>query len=152
MWGGRSDDPFAEMDQVFRRFASLGFGGGGMHFGSSSRGSWLPAMDLSESAKQYTLTVDVPGIRKEDLEVNVTENKVCVKGDRKMLEAAAAGEEAGGFHLRERGYGAFERCVSLPRRILERSVTASHNNGTLEVVMQKETPTDAAGGSNIAIR
>lgn len=148
MFGGgpSGNDPFGEMDQIFRRFASMG----GMHFGSSSRGSWLPHMDLAETTKAYTLTADVPGVPKEDLEVNVTENKVCIKGQRKAVEAAAAGDE-GGFHLRERGFGPFERCVSLPQRILEKSVSASHNNGTLTVSLQKESTSDGHG-SNVKIR
>ena len=134
-----------------RTFSSSSLlGGGGSGFSSSSRGAWLPASDLTESATHYTLRTDVPGIPKEELDVSVTErSKLCIKGVRKALQAASGSSQA--VLMRERGLGPFERCFTFPQHIRENSVSAKFNNGELEVTMEKETPSSGGGGTSILI-
>jgi HSP20 family protein len=182
MFGGPGkDDPFREMDGILRRvfnltgdplvggsghpfgsFGSLGGGGRGGFLSTMSRGSWLPPMNLLEDHSQFVLTTDAAGMKREDMEVSVKENRVCVKGTRRDVEAAVNGSGGSGegsgdashgpiYHMYERGFGAFERCVTLPSRIREDSVAAQFNDGVLTVSMAKEDA-GSSRGAPISIR
>ena len=137
-------DPFKDMDDIMRVVSR--FGGHG--FMSSSTGRWAPAVDLLETETQFIVVADVPGAKKEDLEVSVDDNRVCLKGCRTapVLESTTVGAR----FLTERGYGKFERCFQLPSRVAESSVKASYVDGQLEVHLDKEKGTKSS--KNISIR
>ena len=136
-------DPFRELEDHFRRMGS------GMHFDSysnrgngvlrsSAMGRWIPSMDLTEEPGQFTLTADLPGMKKDEMEVNVTGNKVCVRGNRADSKAMQRLSESNGWvHCNERGSGKFERCFTLPHDIVENSVKATFTDGVLEVNLEK---------------
>jgi HSP20 family protein len=163
MWGGGNDnnDPFRDFDNIVRRMFNIDGIAGGPLSGSrssfvstSSRGSWFPAMNLLETPSTFVLSADLPGMKKEDMEVNFKDGRLCVKGTRTIdwnAVAPDAQDSQSTFHMAERGLGSFERCVTLPNKIRDDSVRAEFLDGVLNVSMDKEVvgPTK---GSPINIR
>jgi HSP20 family protein len=94
---------------------------------------WVPAMDLAETDDQLVLRADLPGLKRDDIEIEVKDNVLTVSGERKA-EHEQKGE---GFHRIERSFGRFSRSLGLPRGIDAKSMTASFENGVLEVRMPK---------------
>lgn len=94
---------------------------------------WVPAMDLVETDDQLVLRADLPGMSREDIEIEIKDNVLTISGERK-----AEHEEKGeGFHRIERASGRFSRSLGLPRGMDATSVNASFENGVLEVRMPK---------------
>src|SRR3954464_8830011 len=79
--------------------------------GSAAARNWVPAMDLVETEDQLVLRADLPGMEREDIEIEVKENVLTVSGERKA-EHERKGE---GFHRIERSFGRFSRSLGLPR-------------------------------------
>jgi HSP20 family protein len=169
MFGGSgSENPYSEMNGILRSIfnvgdiASVSSTGGRGFLASSSRGSWLPPMNLMENQTQFVMSLDVAGLKRDDMEVNIKDGRVCVKGTRRDVEAALSatddsarhgGQPTDGriYHMYERGFGSFERCVSLPSRVREDSVSAQFLDGVLSVSMDKEE-SGMQRGSPISIR
>lgn len=163
MFGGNgSRDPFNDIENFMRTIGHgslFDIGGGrGTFLSSTSRGSWMPPMNLAETEHQFVLTVDAAGVKKDDLDVNVRDNRLCVTGKRwdqvwqDMMQQQQSGTSpTTQLHMHERGSGSFERCVSLPSRIAENTVAAELQDGVLTVNMSKEQA-GTPRGSNIVIR
>jgi HSP20 family protein len=94
---------------------------------------WVPPMDLAETEDQLVLRADLPGLEQGDIEIEVKDNVLTISGERKA-EHEKKGE---GYHRIERSFGRFSRSLGLPRGIDPKSVTASFENGVLEVRMPK---------------
>lgn len=97
-------------------------------------GNWLPAVDIREDGSNYLLTVDVPGVDPNDIEVTLEDGVLTIKGERKQESA----EENRGYTRRERVYGAFVRRFSLPETVDTDAVTAKGENGVLTVAIPKQ--------------
>ncbi|KAH8605650.1 putative Hsp20 alpha crystallin family [Trypanosoma vivax] len=117
--------------------------------GSTAHGSWLPAMDLVEHAEGYKLFADVPGMRREDLSVDVEGSRLCIGGDRKMPLAEGEGNRT---LVSERGFGRFERCLHLPTAVVENNVKASLKDSVLTVELKKKHNKDSRAGSSVNIQ
>ncbi|HVV90787.1 MAG TPA: Hsp20/alpha crystallin family protein [Solirubrobacterales bacterium] len=94
---------------------------------------WVPPMDLAETDDQLVLRADLPGMERDDIDIEVKDNVLTISGERKA-EHEKKGE---GFHRIERSFGRFSRSLGLPRGIDAKSVTANFENGVLEVRMPK---------------
>jgi HSP20 family protein len=94
---------------------------------------WVPPMDLVETEDQLVLRTDLPGLERDDIEIEVKDNVLTISGERKA-EHERKGE---GFHRIERSFGRFSRSLGLPRGIDAKSMTAGFENGVLEVRMPK---------------
>ncbi|MGE3062336.1 MAG: Hsp20/alpha crystallin family protein [bacterium] len=127
-----------EIDSMFdNRF----FGGMLQRFGDQA---WAPVMDITESEKEFTVKVELPGMKKEEIKINIENNILSVEGDRK----SESEEKGKTFHRIERSYGSFYRAVSLPKQIDETKIKASFNEGLLTIVLPK---TDVAKSKPIEI-
>ncbi|MEB3233089.1 MAG: Hsp20/alpha crystallin family protein [Leptolyngbyaceae bacterium] len=106
-------------------------------FSSSQRWNgvshYVPAAELEESADAYALRLELPGINKDDLDVQVTAEAVTVTGERKMSHQP---EDEGRVRSEFR-YGAFQRIIPLPGRIDHQRVAADYNNGILILTLPK---------------
>lgn len=96
-------------------------------------------MELSETEESLILKAEIPGIRPEDLDISVTDDTLSIKGERKQEIV----EEHGGFHRRERTYGAFSRTLQLPCRVKIDDVKATYKKGLLSIEMPKCKPEGA---------
>ena len=94
---------------------------------------WLPAIDLVEHADAYVLRADLPGVKQEDVNLQVEDNVLTVSGERKLDREG----DAGGFHRVERSFGTFSRALTLPKGVDAEAVTATFADGVLEVRIPK---------------
>jgi HSP20 family protein len=96
---------------------------------------WLPAVDLHESAQEYTVQMDLPGVNPKDLKIDLREGLLAIKGERKGVAQTAEGGVTA--HRLERSAGTFERVFRLPGRVDAGQVTASYKDGVLLVRVPK---------------
>jgi len=96
--------------------------------------AWSPAVDIYETVDNLVINVEIPGMNKDDITVEVKNNTLCLKGERKFEKDVK--EE--NYHRIERSYGAFYRVFSLPANINQNKVKASYKNGVLEISIPKE--------------
>jgi HSP20 family protein len=95
--------------------------------------SWTPAMDLVEADDHFLLRADLPGLREEDVNIEVRDNTLRISGERK---AEHEQRERGWYRL-ERQFGKFSRALTLPEGIDADAIEASFDHGVLEVRIPK---------------
>jgi HSP20 family protein len=102
-------------------------------FGRDRQAPWMPAMDVYESDDEVVVTVELPGLSDEDVEVSVEDSTLTVSGSREF--SAEVKEE--NYHRIERRYGAFSRAVTLPPEVDTSKVDARFEEGVLTVDVPK---------------
>ncbi|HTC01124.1 MAG TPA: HSP20 family small heat-shock protein [Ferruginibacter sp.] len=101
---------------------------------SSIRGAAiLPKTDIAETENSYELTLGLPGIKKEDIQIEVVENKITIKGERKRM----AETENKKYHKQESQYGIYERSFVLPKNAYNTEIGANHADGVLTISIPK---------------
>jgi HSP20 family protein len=96
--------------------------------------SWNPAVDIHETSNELRLDVELPGIREEDIQIEVENGMLSIRGEK---SAERKEGEEGRYHLVERSYGSFFRSFQLPQGVDEKQIRANFNNGVLEVSIPK---------------
>lgn len=104
-------------------------------FVSRGGASWQPAVDIHETSKELRLDLELPGIREEDVEVEVENGVLSIRG-QKSAERKEEGEE-GRYHLVERSYGTFFRSFQLPQGVDEKQINADFDKGVLRITIPK---------------
>ena len=94
---------------------------------------WVPAMDLLETDEHFVLRADLPGMREEDVSVELEDNVLTLSGERK----AEHEERQEGYYRVERAFGRFSRSLTLPKGVDAEAVTAAFTDGVLEVRIPK---------------
>ena len=112
-----------EMNQVFGR-ARQGQGGGRV---------WAPALDISERKDAYLVTVELPGVEADDLEITLEDGLLTIQGERHFAHDSSEQQ----FHRVERRYGAFRRSITLPAHVMAEGIQASADNGVLQILVPK---------------
>jgi HSP20 family protein len=98
---------------------------------------WIPAVDVEESADEYLIRAEMPGLKKEDVKISLQENVLTISGEKKS-EAKSDNKR---YHRLERTYGSFQRSFSLPEPIKADKIGASFKDGVLEVKIPKSEET-----------
>ncbi len=98
-------------------------------------GTWFPAVDVEESADEVTLAAELPGMLEEDVHVEIENNILTVRGEKR--EEREEGDEKRRYHVWERRYGSFQRTFTLPRSVQTDAIQAEFKNGVLTVRMPK---------------
>ncbi len=119
-----------DLDQIAGRRIGLA---GGDHDGSSVA-DWIPAVDIVEEKDRYVLRADVPGVKPEDIDVNMENGILTVSGERHQEST----EEAQGMRRVERVSGKFYRRFTLPDTADAEEISARSANGILEVIIPKQ--------------
>lgn len=96
---------------------------------SNDVAAWCPKVDVMERDKRLLTRIDLPGMKKEDVSVEVTDSQLIVSGERKRESE----ETKGNVYRAEREYGSFYRAVPLPEGCKVQDVRATFANGVLEV-------------------
>lgn len=96
-------------------------------------GGWVPTIDITESAHAFNLHCDLPGVKKEDVEISMEHNVLTIKGSRNFEKNSDTDKE----HRRERVYGEFYRQFSLPETADGHNIDAKLSDGVLEIVVPK---------------
>jgi HSP20 family protein len=127
-------DPSREVDslqsEVNRLFDT--FFGGEPANGAGLR-RWVPPMDLVETGDDLVLRADLPGLDRDDVNIEVKDGVLTVSGERKTEHE----ERADGFYRVERAFGSFSRSMSVPQGIDADRITATFEKGVLEVRIPK---------------
>ena len=97
---------------------------------------WAPAVDLCETQDAFMLTVELPGLTREQIRIDVHDNKLTLQGRR---DARVSCDQ---YHQVERGHGEFCRTFLLPHAVIADGVTADLSDGVLTITVPK-SPTDA---------
>jgi HSP20 family protein len=142
--------PFSFMrrfaDEMDRMWEGSGFPSWGRFIPSTRIESFSPQIDIFEREGKLILRADLPGLNKDDVKVEVTDNAVIIDGERKYEHE----ENAEGVYRSERSYGHFHREIPLPDGIKTESANASFKNGVLEVIV--DTPQPAKNRRKIEIK
>ena len=103
------------------------------NFPDEVSGTFLPSFDVKETADAYVFTADMPGIRREDLDIQLAGNRLSVSGKREPETADPQGQ----FYTQERSYGTFSRTFSLPEEVQSGKVAAELRDGVLHLMVPK---------------
>jgi|UniRef100_A0A7V3RFD2 HSP20 family protein len=94
---------------------------------------FTPAVNISETDKSYEFEVELPGMKREDVELSIDDGVLTISGEKKEERK----EEKKEYKKFERSYGKFERTFSLPKNIDENNVSAKFENGVLNISILK---------------
>jgi HSP20 family protein len=97
------------------------------------RGIGGPSVDMYETENDVIVKASLPGIKAEDVQINVTGEMLTLKGETK--DETEAGEKS--YHVREQRYGAFERSISLPTLVTPEKAKAEFQDGILTITLPK---------------
>ena len=98
-------------------------------------GAWIPAVNVEEAPDELLLTAELPGMREEDISLNIENNILTIRGEKRETgEEADAGRK---YHVWERKYGSFHRSFTLPRTVEADSIQAEFDAGVLTVRLPK---------------
>lgn len=117
-------DPFDEMERLTGRF----FGGG-----ERRERMFAPMVDVFENDDSIELRAELPGLKPNEIEIDVTDNVLTLSGERKLEHD----EEREGYRKIERSYGRFSRSFTLPRNIDTENIKAEMNEGVLSLTLPK---------------
>lgn len=93
---------------------------------------WIPPIDVHETADEYVITAELPGLDREDVEIQVHDGRLQLSGQRRERDVPC--EQ---YHRVERGHGSFSRTLELPHPVDEERVTADLRDGVLTIVCPK---------------
>ena len=120
-------DPFRDLVHLQQRWAHSAAES------DDSNGSWAPLVDIFEKGDDMVISAELPGVAKEDIDVQVESNTLTLRGERKRKTEQADGET----YRMERVYGSFVRSFRLPKTVDATRIAASFNNGVLTITLPK---------------
>jgi HSP20 family protein len=131
--------PNSELSRAFDRLATLREEIDGLFDNSfrpffrtpGSLSTWSPAVDVYQDKDQFTVVVEVPGMKKEDLNVNLHNGVLTISGEREREDKADQGFRS------ERFVGRFQRGITLPASVDASKVKATYQDGLLKIVLPK---------------
>jgi HSP20 family protein len=127
-----AQEEMAQMTQMSQMLARA-LGLQGQPQGSGTATAWAPALDISERKDAYLVTVELPGVEAEDLEITLEDGLLTIQGERHFAHDSSEQQ----FHRVERRYGAFRRSITLPAQVRAEQIEASFDNGVLQILVPK---------------
>jgi HSP20 family protein len=127
-------EPLSELDQAterIRRMLDQTFGGSGWRSLVRDAGIWTPLVDIEEQDDAYVIEAEVPGVKREDVNVELVGNELMITGEFKERE------RKGVLRKRTRRTGRFELGVTLPERVEADKISAELDHGVLTVRVPK---------------
>jgi len=94
---------------------------------------WAPALDVHENKDNFTVRVELPGIKREDIDVSLHDGALVITGERKEEKLPEGAE----MHRQERFYGRFQRALTLPEPVAADKVKADYKDGILTITLPK---------------
>ena len=159
---GYGSGPFSIMrrisDEMDRFFENFGMGRGLMSGGESGQwgeqgyggrnmpSMWSPHVEVCERDGKLLIQADLPGMKREDINVQIEQDAIVIQGERKAHQTS----DQGGYYRSERSYGSFYRTIPLPEGTNADSAQASFRDGVLEIEL--DAPREQQRGRRIEIR
>jgi HSP20 family protein len=122
-------NPFREIRDLENRL----FGHGNVQKVQESVGTFTPNVNTREGEYAYHIDLDLPGVKKEDMSIDIKDNILTVSGERNFKEEVKEED----YYKVETNFGKFSRGFSLPENADLENIDASAQNGVLEVVIPK---------------
>lgn len=131
-------DPWREIEDMFDRYTrAIGKPRNDRQL-TGADSDWTPRVDIQETEKDFVISAEIPGIGKDDVNVDIADGILTIKGERKQEK-----EEKGKiFHRIERSYGSFRRSFTLPDNVDENKIKASFKDGMLSLNIPKTPKTE----------
>ena len=129
--------PFRAMqrmaDEMDRMFDDFGFGHRWRRPSWRETGAelWAPEVEVFQKNNELTIRADLPGLKREDVTVDITDHDITIQGERKHEKE----EEREGYYRSDRGYGSFCRVIPLPEGAISEQAKANFKDGGLEITM-----------------
>ena len=101
--------------------------------GRAETTAWAPALDISERKDAYLVTVELPGVETDDLQITLEDGLLTVQGERHFAHDSSEQQ----FHRVERRYGAFRRSITLPAHVMADGIEATTDDGVLQIMVPK---------------
>ena len=120
-----------EPTNVFRNFASVF---PGVFDPEAAEASWSPKVDIFDDGGNFVLSAELPGVSKEDLDIDVKDNRLTIKGEKKLENKT----EKEGYLRVERSYGVFERTFFLDENVDRENIKAEYKDGVLRLTLQRK--------------
>jgi HSP20 family protein len=95
--------------------------------------AWMPPLDISERKDAYLITVELPGVELDDVEITMEGSLLTIQGERHFAHDSSEQQ----FHRIERRYGAFRRSITLPAHVMTDAVQATAGGGVLQILVPK---------------
>jgi HSP20 family protein len=121
-----------DMDRLFEGFLGSGPSGWPEWPRTLSRATSWPEIEVSQKGDKLIVQADVPGLKKEDVNVEVRDNELCISGERR----SESERTEGGYYQSERSYGSFCRVVPLPEGAKPDTTSATFKDGVLRVEIE----------------
>lgn len=97
------------------------------------RNTFVPSIDVSETEDQFLISAELPGMDKDNINISLENGRLSISGER-TFEKEDKGKK---FHRVESSYGSFERSFQLPDNVDEESISATYENGLLNISIDK---------------
>ena len=92
---------------------------------------WAPELEVFERENKFFVRVDLPGLKKEEVRIEITHDELTIEGERKLAKE----EKQEGFYRSERTYGTFYRRIQIPEHVKAEAAVATFKDGVLEIEM-----------------
>lgn len=98
------------------------------------KGTWAPAVDIYETNDSFVVSADLPGLNKDEIQIDLKDNTLTLKGEKKFEEKVSEDN-----YIRvERAYGSFVRSFTLPQNVDPEKIKAKYKEGVLEITIPKK--------------
>jgi HSP20 family protein len=138
----RAWDPFRELEDMSARLNRLFTRG---LEGSMPGADWAPSMNVSENPKAYVISAELPGVKKEDVQVSLESGVLTISGERRQESRDEK------LHRVESSYGSFLRRVAIPEDVSSEDIEATYKDGMLVVKLAKITPEERPQAKQIPV-
>jgi len=133
-------NPARELLSVEREFNKL-FNSLGSRFGlmestedeEFENAVWMPLTDISEDKENFSLRLDLPGVKKDEVKISYNDGQLTISGERKQEKETGDSK----YHRVERAYGKYYRSFTLPSKIKEDKIEAEFKDGQLIITVPK---------------
>src|SRR6266496_5650001 len=126
-----AQDEMAQMSPMLAH--ALGLHGQQQGSGRATTTAWAPALDISERKDAYLITVELPGVELDDVQITMEGSLLTIQGERHVAQDSSEQQ----FHRIERRYGAFRRSITLPAQVIADAVEATAEDGVLQILVPK---------------
>lgn len=117
-------------------------------FGETEEMGWMPATDVVERDGEFAVTLELPGLSREDIEIDVEGDVLRIHGEKREERKEEKEEKGGTVRISERRYGSFSRSFTLPASVEAEKISAEMTDGVLKLHLPK---TEVSRGRKIEI-